>query len=78
MCVISPLSFFQQLIKKSTIRVPTSKHQERLAELEQTVAEQEVSLCSVTEKLKLTTSELERQQSIVETQAKKHTDQLKK
>ncbi|XP_037539024.1 centrosomal protein of 290 kDa [Nematolebias whitei] len=66
-----------QLMKKSTIRVPTPKHLVRLAELEQTVAEQDDSLSSMTEKLKLTTSELQRQQRVVETQAKKHTDQIK-
>uniref|UniRef100_A0A8D2ZEC6 Centrosomal protein 290 n=1 Tax=Scophthalmus maximus TaxID=52904 RepID=A0A8D2ZEC6_SCOMX len=34
------------LMKKPTISVPTSKHLERLAELEQTVAEQDLSLSS--------------------------------
>lgn len=63
-------------MKKPTIRVPTTKHLERLAELEQTVAEQDVSLSSVTEKLNLTTAELERQRIAMETQAKKHTDEM--
>ncbi|XP_036961834.1 centrosomal protein of 290 kDa isoform X2 [Acanthopagrus latus] len=65
-----------ELMKKPTIRVPTTKHLERLAELEQTVAEQDVSLSSVTEKLNLTTAELERQRIAMETQAKKHTDEM--
>ncbi|XP_047453356.1 centrosomal protein of 290 kDa isoform X3 [Mugil cephalus] len=67
-----------ELMKKPTIRVPTSKHLERLAELEQTVAEQDISLSSVTEKLKLTTAELERQKTAVEAQAKKHADEMSK
>uniref|UniRef100_A0A665VRR3 Centrosomal protein 290 n=1 Tax=Echeneis naucrates TaxID=173247 RepID=A0A665VRR3_ECHNA len=50
-----------ELMKKSSIRVPTSKHLERLAELEQMVAEQEFSLSTATEKLKLTAAELERE-----------------
>ncbi|XP_023263281.1 centrosomal protein of 290 kDa-like [Seriola lalandi dorsalis] len=67
-----------ELMKKPTIRVPTSKHLERLAELEQLVAEQDFSLSSATEKLKLTTAELERHRSAMETQAKKHADEMSK
>ncbi|XP_044213452.1 centrosomal protein of 290 kDa isoform X1 [Thunnus albacares] len=67
-----------ELMKKPTIRVPTSKHLERLAELEQTVAEQDISLSSITEKLKLTTADLERQRTAMETQAKKHADEMSK
>ncbi|XP_042352849.1 centrosomal protein of 290 kDa [Plectropomus leopardus] len=67
-----------ELMKKPTIRVPTTKHLERLAELEQTVAEQDISLSSVTEKLKLATAELERQRTTMETLAKKHTDEMSK
>uniref|UniRef100_A0A672Z2X2 Centrosomal protein 290 n=1 Tax=Sphaeramia orbicularis TaxID=375764 RepID=A0A672Z2X2_9TELE len=52
-----------ELMKKPNIMVPTSKHLERLAELEQTVAEQDISLSSVTEKLRLTAAELERQKT---------------
>lgn len=65
-------------MKKPTIRVPTSKHLERLAELEQTVAEQDISLSSVTEKLKLTAAELERLKTAMEAEAKKHADQMSK
>uniref|UniRef100_A0A3Q2CN17 Centrosomal protein 290 n=1 Tax=Cyprinodon variegatus TaxID=28743 RepID=A0A3Q2CN17_CYPVA len=65
-----------ELMKKPTIRVPTSKHLEQLAELEQTVAEQDASLSSVTEKLRLTKEELERQRITMETQAKKHTQDI--
>uniref|UniRef100_A0A672JBW5 Centrosomal protein 290 n=1 Tax=Salarias fasciatus TaxID=181472 RepID=A0A672JBW5_SALFA len=57
-----------ELMKKPTIRVATSKHLEQLAELEQTVAEQDVSLCSVTDRLKLTSAELERQRAATEKQ----------
>ncbi|KAM9753914.1 centrosomal protein of 290 kDa isoform 8-T8 [Menidia menidia] len=67
-----------ELMKKPTLRVPTSKHLERLAELEQTVAEQDISLSSVTEKLKLTAAELERQRSHMEAQAKKHVEEMAK
>uniref|UniRef100_A0A8C9ZS64 Centrosomal protein 290 n=1 Tax=Sander lucioperca TaxID=283035 RepID=A0A8C9ZS64_SANLU len=45
-------------ICKPTISVPTTKHLEHLAELEQTVAEQDISLASVTEKLKLKVTQL--------------------
>lgn len=65
-------------MKKPTLRVPTSKHLERLAELEQTVAEQEISLCSLTEKLKVTTAELDRLRVTMETEAKRHTDETSK
>ncbi|CAG5957605.1 unnamed protein product [Menidia menidia] len=67
-----------ELMKKPTLRVPTSKHLERLAELEQTVAEQDISLSSVTEKLKMTAAELERQRSHMEAQAKKHVEEMAK
>uniref|UniRef100_A0A665VQG8 Centrosomal protein 290 n=1 Tax=Echeneis naucrates TaxID=173247 RepID=A0A665VQG8_ECHNA len=65
-----------ELMKKSSIRVPTSKHLERLAELEQMVAEQEFSLSTATEKLKLTAAELERERAGMETQAKKQADEM--
>ncbi|XP_070829211.1 centrosomal protein of 290 kDa isoform X6 [Chaetodon trifascialis] len=67
-----------ELIKKPTIRVPTTKYLERLAELEQTVAEQDISLSSVTEKLSLSMAELERQRAYVETQAKRHAEEMSK
>ncbi|KAM4554334.1 centrosomal protein of 290 kDa isoform 2-T2 [Fundulus diaphanus] len=67
-----------ELLKKPTIRVPSSKHLERLAELEQSMAEQDASLSSVTEKLKLTTAELEQRRITMETQAKKHTEEMTK
>ncbi|XP_059192094.1 centrosomal protein of 290 kDa isoform X2 [Centropristis striata] len=67
-----------ELMRKPAIRVPTTKHLERLAELEHTVAEQDLLISSVTEKLKLATSELERQKTTVETLAKKHADELSK
>lgn len=58
--------------------MPTTKHLERLAELEQTLAEQDIALSSVTEKLNLTTAELERHRTHMETQAKKHADEMSK
>ncbi|CAN9498923.1 unnamed protein product [Ophioblennius macclurei] len=67
-----------QLLKKPTIRVATSKHLERLAELEQTVAEQEISLCSITDKLKLTSADLERHRAAMERQAKLHAHETSK
>nr|XP_019934440.1 PREDICTED: centrosomal protein of 290 kDa isoform X1 [Paralichthys olivaceus] len=67
-----------ELMKKPTIKVPTSKHLERLAELEQTVAEQDLSLSSATEKLKLTTDELQRQRAAMEAQAMKNADEMSK
>ncbi|XP_045893329.1 centrosomal protein of 290 kDa isoform X2 [Micropterus dolomieu] len=67
-----------ELMKKPTLKVPTTKHLERLAELEQTVDEQDISLSSVTQNLNLTTAELERQKAAMETQAKKHADKMSK
>ncbi|KAK9516253.1 hypothetical protein VZT92_024194 [Zoarces viviparus] len=78
----SSLDSFKQtameLMKKPTISVPTTKHREHLAELEQTVAEQDVSLSSITEKLKLATAELQRQRTAMDTLAKKHADEMSK
>lgn len=73
-----PPYFVQELMKKPTLKVPTTKHLERLAELEQTVDEQDISLSSVTQNLNLTTAELERQKAAMETQAKKHADKMSK
>uniref|UniRef100_A0A3B3WLI2 Centrosomal protein of 290kDa coiled-coil region domain-containing protein n=1 Tax=Poecilia mexicana TaxID=48701 RepID=A0A3B3WLI2_9TELE len=67
-----------ELMKKPAIRVLTPKHLEHLAELEQTVAEQDASLSSVTEKLKLTAAELEQHRIAMETQAKKHAEETAK
>lgn len=65
-------------MKKPTIKVPTSKHLERLAELEQIVAEQDISLSSAAEKLRMSSAELERQRSVMEAQAKRHADEMAK
>lgn len=65
-------------MKKPTIRVQTTKHLERLAELEQTAAEQDASLSSITEKLKLANGELERQRITMETLAKRHAGDMSK
>ncbi|XP_029910436.1 centrosomal protein of 290 kDa isoform X3 [Myripristis murdjan] len=64
-----------ELMKKPSIKVPTSKHLERLAELEQTVVEQDISLSSVTERLRQVTTELEKNRNAVETEAKRHADE---
>ncbi|KAJ8381846.1 hypothetical protein SKAU_G00026240 [Synaphobranchus kaupii] len=61
-----------ELMKKPTIDIPTSKHLMRLAEMEQTVAEQDNSLSSLNAKLKSVTAELERQRQITTTKVKDH------
>lgn len=65
-------------MKKPSLKVPTNKHLERLAELEQMVAEQDASLSSTAGKLNLTAAELERQRTSMEAQAKKHADEMSK
>ncbi|XP_030637377.1 centrosomal protein of 290 kDa [Chanos chanos] len=61
-----------ELMKKPTIAVPTSKHLVRLAEMEQTVAEQDNSLSSLTQKLRAVTAELDKQRQLSVLQAKEH------
>lgn len=56
----------QDLIKQSPVPVPTDKHFIRLAEMEQTVAEQDDSLASLLAKLKKVSKDLERQKEITE------------
>uniref|UniRef100_A0A8B9GX56 Centrosomal protein 290 n=1 Tax=Astyanax mexicanus TaxID=7994 RepID=A0A8B9GX56_ASTMX len=68
----------QELMKKPTITVPTTKQLARLAELEQTVAEQDTSILSLTHKLKMLTAELEKQRQATASQAKDHTAQTAK
>ncbi|XP_058500488.1 centrosomal protein of 290 kDa isoform X4 [Solea solea] len=68
----------RELVRKPTLRAPTSEHLESLAELEQTVAEQDLSLSSLTERLKLTTAELEQHKLTMETQTKKHAGDMSK
>nr|XP_057930611.1 centrosomal protein of 290 kDa-like isoform X2 [Doryrhamphus excisus] len=63
-------------MKKPSIIMPESQHLDRVTELEQTVAEQDISLSSITRKLKLATAELERQKMIVDTQAKKQANEI--
>ncbi|XP_027630113.1 centrosomal protein of 290 kDa isoform X1 [Tupaia chinensis] len=89
----SSLNKFKQtawdLIKQSPTPVPTSKHFIRLAEMEQTVAEQDDSLSSLLIKLKKVSQELERQREITELKIKEfeivklrlqenHADEVKK
>nr|XP_061812854.1 centrosomal protein of 290 kDa [Nerophis lumbriciformis] len=65
-----------EMMKKPRIIVPTSKHLDHMAELEQTVFEQDVSLTSITKKLKMAAMELEQVKIAMETQAKKHSDEI--
>lgn len=65
-------------MKKPSISVPTSKHLVRLAEMEQTVVEQDSSLSSLSQKLKSATAELERQRTTMAMQAKEHADERSK
>ncbi|XP_059539722.1 centrosomal protein of 290 kDa isoform X7 [Myotis daubentonii] len=70
----SSLNKFKQtawdLLKQSPTPVPTNKHFIRLAEMEQTVAEQDDSLASLLIKLKKVSQELERQKEITELKIK--------
>ncbi|XP_066447592.1 centrosomal protein of 290 kDa isoform X2 [Eleutherodactylus coqui] len=50
-----------ELMRKPTLQVPSSAHLMRMAEMEQTVAEQDISLSTLSNKLKDVTGELERQ-----------------
>ncbi|XP_065790246.1 centrosomal protein of 290 kDa isoform X4 [Muntiacus reevesi] len=89
----SSLSKFKEtawdLIKQSPTPVPTNKHFIRLAEMEQTVAEQDDSLSSLVIKLKQVSQDLERQKEITELKIKEfenvklrlqenHADEVKK
>uniref|UniRef100_A0A670YL69 Centrosomal protein 290 n=1 Tax=Pseudonaja textilis TaxID=8673 RepID=A0A670YL69_PSETE len=53
-----------ELIRKPSLAVPASKHLIRLAELEQTIAEQDSSLNSLLSKLKKASSDLQKQKQI--------------
>uniref|UniRef100_A0A2K6T6B6 Centrosomal protein 290 n=1 Tax=Saimiri boliviensis boliviensis TaxID=39432 RepID=A0A2K6T6B6_SAIBB len=70
----SSLNKFKQtawdLMKESPTPVPTNKHFIRLAEMEQTVAEQDDSLSSLLVKLKKVSQDLERQREITELKVK--------
>lgn len=59
-------------MKKPCITTPTTKYLARLAELEQTVAEQENSLTTLMDKLKVKTAELDKQRHIMDLQARSH------
>ncbi|TRZ00666.1 hypothetical protein DNTS_032011 [Danionella cerebrum] len=64
-----------ELIKKPSINIPTSKHLMRLAEMEQTVAEQDNSLSSLTQKLKVLSAELDQQRQLTAAEAMEHAAQ---
>uniref|UniRef100_A0A8B9QH07 Centrosomal protein 290 n=1 Tax=Apteryx owenii TaxID=8824 RepID=A0A8B9QH07_APTOW len=53
-----------ELMKKPSLSLPSEKHFLRLAEMEQTIAEQDNSLASLVSKLKKTSSDLEKQKQI--------------
>ncbi|KAM5334696.1 centrosomal protein of 290 kDa isoform 1-T3 [Glossophaga mutica] len=89
----SSLNKFRQtawdLLKQPPTPVPTNKHFIRLAEMEQTVAEQDDSLSSLLMKLKKVSQDLERQKEITELKIKdfentklrlqeNHADEIKK
>lgn len=63
-------------MKKPNITVPTNKHLVRLAEMEQTVAEQDNSLSSLTHKLKVVTAELDQQKQVTAAQAMEHAAEI--
>lgn len=62
-------------MEKPAVVIPASKHLEQLVELKQTVTEQDVFLSAVTDKLNLTTAELQNQKALTETRAKKHAEE---
>lgn len=72
------VSHLQELMKKPTLNIPTTKQMERLAEMEQVVAEQDTSLSSLTHSLKVLRSELETQRHVTASQAKEHAAQTAK
>ncbi|XP_072511621.1 centrosomal protein of 290 kDa isoform X4 [Notamacropus eugenii] len=59
-----------ELMKQPTVPVATSKHFMRLAEMEQTVAEQDNSLCSLLTKMKKMSHEIDIQKQITLTKVK--------
>lgn len=58
-------------MNRPSIKVTSSKHLERLAELEQIVAEQEIAHANVKEMLQVKTAEMERLKSAIKAQADK-------
>lgn len=56
--------------------IPASKHLEQLAELKQTVTEQDIFISNVTEKLNMTVMELDNQRISNETQAQTHAEEM--
>lgn len=66
------------MMKKPNITVPTTKQLQRLAEMEQTVTEQESSISSLSQKLKELNSDLEKQKHLTASQAKEHEAQTAK
>lgn len=64
MFITSICSVLQELMKKTSLSLSNNKHLLRLAEVEQTVAEQDNYIASLVGKLKKTSSDLEKQKQI--------------
>ncbi|XP_055078613.1 centrosomal protein of 290 kDa [Periophthalmus magnuspinnatus] len=64
-----------ELIKKPALKVPSSKHLERLSELELTVSELELSLSSITDQLRLRSAEAERAQRELQSEGQRHEEE---
>lgn len=62
--IICICSVLQELVKKTSLSLSNNKYFLHLAEMEQTVAEQDNSLASLVGKLKKTSSDLEKQKQI--------------
>lgn len=56
--------------------IPASRHLEQLAELKQTVTEQDIFISSITEKLNMTVMELDNQKISNESQAQTHAEEV--
>ncbi|XP_077451488.1 centrosomal protein of 290 kDa-like [Stigmatopora argus] len=68
------VSYPQDAMKSPIMTTSTSKNLDRMAELEQLVIEQDMSIASANRKLTMAATELERQKAAMETQIKKHAD----
>uniref|UniRef100_A0A8C4SDF7 Centrosomal protein 290 n=1 Tax=Erpetoichthys calabaricus TaxID=27687 RepID=A0A8C4SDF7_ERPCA len=67
-----------ELLKRPSFSIPTTKHLTRLAEMEQTVAEQDNSISVLSEKLQKLTLELEKQKQITILKMKEHENEKSK
>ncbi|XP_039617716.1 centrosomal protein of 290 kDa-like isoform X1 [Polypterus senegalus] len=67
-----------ELLNRPSFSIPTTKHLARLAEMEQTVAEQDNSISVLSEKLQTLTLELEKQKQITILKMKEHENEKSK